>query len=185
MIVDIGGGTTEIAVISLGGLVIARSIRVAGDKLNEDIIDFAREEYNLLLGERTAEQIKIKIGSCLPLEEELTEVMRGRDLVSGLPKEITVDDKEVRKALEGSVRFLINCVKETIEQTPPELLADIMHSGIIMAGGGGLLRKFDELLARETRVPVKLAEDPLTAVVRGTGVILENVDKLRDTFTNA
>lgn len=185
MIVDIGGGTTEIAVISLGGMVTSRSIRVAGDKLNEDIIDFAREEYNLLLGERTAEQIKIKIGSCLPLEEELTEVMRGRDLVSGLPKEITVNDKEVRKALEGSVRFLINCVKETIEATPPELLADIMQSGIIMAGGGGLLRKFDELLARETKVPVKLAEDPLTAVVRGTGVILENVDKLRDTFTNA
>lgn len=182
MIVDIGGGTTEIAVISLGGMVTARSIRIAGDKFNEDIITFARDEYNLLLGERTAEQIKIEIGSCLELEEELHGVMRGRDLVSGLPKEITVSDKQVRKALAGTVRFLVGQVKETIEETPPELLADIMSNGIVLAGGGGLLRKFDQLLASETLVPVKFAEDPLTAVVRGTGVILENIDKLKDTL---
>lgn len=182
MIVDIGGGTAEIAVISLGGLVIARSVRVAGDKFNEDIINFARDEHNLLLGERTAEQIKIEIGSCLELDEELTAIMRGRDLVTGLPKEIEVKDKEIRKALEGSVRFLINSVKAVIEETPPELLADIMQNGIVLAGGGGLLRKFDEILTKETKIPLKVAEDPMTAVVRGTGVILENIDKLRGTF---
>lgn len=184
MVVDIGGGTTEIAVISLGGLVTAKSIRIAGDKMNEDIIDFAREEYNLLLGERTAEEIKIEIGSCLPLTEELQTAMRGRDLVSGLPKEITVKDKEIRKALEGSVRFLVTAIKETIEETPPELLADIMRTGIVLAGGGCLLRKFDDLLALETKVPVRLAEDPLTAVVRGTGMILENIEKLKVTMAN-
>ena len=182
MIVDIGGGTTEIAVISLGGMVTARSIRIAGDKMNEDIINFAREERNLLLGERTAEEIKIEIGSCMELEEAMESVMRGRDLSTGLPKEIIIYDKEVRDALAGSVRFLVSAVKETIEETPPELLADIMRNGIVLAGGGGLLRGFDELLAQETKVPVKLAEDPLTAVVRGTGVILENIDKLRDTL---
>ncbi len=182
MIVDIGGGTTEIAVISLGGMVTSRSIRVAGDKMNEDIINFAREERNLLLGERTAEEIKIEIGSCMELEEAMESVMRGRDLITGLPKEIIIYDKEVRDALAGSVRFLVSAVRETIEETPPELLADIMRNGIVLAGGGGLLRGFDELLAQETKVPVKLAEDPLTAVVRGTGVILENIDKLRDTL---
>lgn len=184
MIVDIGGGTTEIAVISLGGMVTARSVRVAGDRLNEDIINFARDEYNLLLGERTAEDIKIGIGSCLKLDDQLQAVMRGRDLVSGLPKEVMVNDAEIRKALSGSVKFLVEQVKSTIEETPPELLADIMTSGIVLAGGGCLLRKFDELLAMETLVPVKLAEDPLTAVVRGTGVILENIDKLRDTLVS-
>jgi len=182
MIVDIGGGTTEIAVISLGGMVTSRSIRIAGDKMNEDIINFAREERNLLLGERTAEEIKIEIGSCMELEEAMESVMRGRDLITGLPKEIIIYDKEVRDALAGSVRFLVSAVRETIEETPPELLADIMRNGIVLAGGGGLLRGFDELLAQETKVPVKLAEDPLTAVVRGTGVILENIDKLRDTL---
>ena len=182
MIVDIGGGTTEIAVISLGGMVTARSIRIAGDKMNEDIINFAREERNLLLGERTAEEIKIEIGSCMELEEAMESVMRGRDLSTGLPKEIIIYDKEVRDALAGSVRFLVSAVKETIEETPPELLADIMRNGIVLAGGGGLLRGFDELLAQETKVPVMLAQDPLTSVVRGTGVILENIDKLRDTL---
>ena len=182
MIVDIGGGTTEIAVISLGGMVTSRSIRIAGDKMNEDIINFAREERNLLLGERTAEEIKIEIGSCMELEEAMESVMRGRDLITGLPKEIIIYDKEVRDALAGSVRFLVSAVKETIEETPPELLADIMRNGIVLAGGGGLLRGFDELLAQETKVPVMLAQDPLTSVVRGTGVILENIDKLRDTL---
>lgn len=182
MIVDIGGGTTEIAVISLGGMVTSRSVRIAGDRMNEDIINFAREEYKLLLGERTAEEIKIEIGSCMELEEPMEAVMRGRDLISGLPKEMTISDKDVRAALEGSVRYLVNQVKETIEETPPELLADIMRNGIVLAGGGGLLRKFDELLSLETKVPVRLAEDPLTAVVRGTGVVLENIDKLRDTL---
>ena len=182
MIVDIGGGTTEVAVISLGGIVTSRSVRVAGDKMNEDIIDFARDKYNLLLGERTAEEIKINIGSCIELEDKLEAPMRGRDLISGLPKEIIVTDEEVRSALAGSVGYIISSIKATIEETPPELLADIMYSGIMLAGGGVLLRGFDELLSRETGVPVKIAEDPLTAVVRGTGVILENIDNLRDTL---
>lgn len=182
MIVDIGGGTTEVAIISLGGIVTSRSVRVAGDKMNEDIIDFARDKYNLLLGERTAEEIKINIGSCIELEDKLEAPMRGRDLISGLPKEIIVTDEEVRSALAGSVGYLISSIKATIEETPPELLADIMYSGIMLAGGGVLLRGFDELLSRETGVPVKIAEDPLTAVVRGTGVILENIDNLRDTL---
>ncbi|OGZ58266.1 MAG: rod shape-determining protein [Candidatus Spechtbacteria bacterium RIFCSPHIGHO2_02_FULL_43_15b] len=185
MIVDIGGGTTEIAVISLGGLVTGKSIRVAGDKMNEDIINFAREDHNILLGERTAEEIKISIGSCLDLDEELQATMRGRDLVSGLPKEILITDSEVRRALEGSVKFLVSSVKETIEDTPPELLADIMRNGIILAGGGCLLRRFDEMLQRETKVPVKLSEDPLTAVVRGTGIIVENIDRLRDSLISS
>lgn len=182
MIIDIGGGTTEIAVISLGGLVTAQSLRIAGDRMDEDIINFARDEYNLLLGERTAEEIKIEIGSCLELEERLEARMRGRDLVSGLPKEIVVSDKEIRKALENSVLLIVNAVKETVEETPPELLADIMRNGIVLAGGGGLLRKFDELLAMQTKIPVRLAEDPLTAVVRGTGVILEDIEKLKNTL---
>lgn len=184
MIVDIGGGTTEVAVISLGGIVTARSVRTAGDKMNEDIIDFARDEHSLLLGERTAEDIKINIGSCAELEEKLETPMRGRDLISGLPKEIMISDGEVRAALRGSVNYLISKIKETIEETPPELLADIMHSGIMLAGGGVLLRGFAELLAKETGIPVKIAEDPLTAVVRGTGVILENIDKLKDTLVD-
>lgn len=185
MIVDIGGGTTEVAIISLGGIVTARSVRIAGDKMNEDIIDFARDEHNLLLGERTAESIKIGIGSCRELEEKLEAPMRGRDLISGLPKEVLVTDEEVRFALRGSVNHLISSIKATIEETPPELLADIMRSGIILAGGGVLLRGFDELLSQETGIPVSIAEDPLTAVVRGTGVILENIDKLRDTLVDA
>lgn len=185
MIVDVGGGTTEIAVISLGGLVTARSIRVAGDKLDEDIINFARDEHNLLLGERTAEEIKIQTGSCLELDEALEAIMRGRDLLSGLPREVSVTDAEIRQALAGSVQFLVGSVKKTIEETPPELLADIMRSGIVLTGGGGLLRRFDDLLAQETKISVRLAEDPLTAVVRGAGAILENIDRLRDTLVSA
>lgn len=180
MIVDIGGGTTEVAVISLGGIVLSQSLRIAGDKLNEDIINFAREEFNLLLGERTAEYIKIEVGSALPLEESLSVPMRGRDIITGLPKEILVSDKEIRSALMPSLEILAKAVKATVEQTPPELLADIMEKGIILAGGGSLLRKFDELIEAETHIPVQVTEDPLTAVVRGTGVILENLDKLQD-----
>jgi len=180
MIVDVGGGTTEVAVISLGGIVVSRSLRTAGDKLNEDIIQYARQEFNLLLGEKTAEDIKIKIGSAYPLEEKLTATMRGRDLVTGLPKEITVDDSQIRKALARSVKILVNAVKGAIEATPPELVADIMNRGIILVGGGSLLRGLDQLVADQTEMPVKLAEDPLTAVVRGTGLVLENVDALKE-----
>ncbi|OGZ60876.1 MAG: rod shape-determining protein [Candidatus Spechtbacteria bacterium RIFCSPLOWO2_01_FULL_43_12] len=184
MVVDIGGGTTEVAVISLGGIVVSQSLRIAGDRLNEDIVNYAREEFNLLLGERTAENIKIELGSALPLEETLSAPMRGRDMVTGLPKEIIVTDKDIRKALAPSINALVSAIKASIEQTPPELLADIMESGIVLAGGGSLLRHFDELIRQETKMPVRIAEDPLTAVVRGTGIVLENLDKLHEVLVD-
>jgi len=180
MIVDIGGGTTEMAVISLGGEVVSRSLRVAGDELNEDIIQYARDEFNLLIGERRAEQIKIGIGSCWPLKESLEAKLRGRDLVTGLPKEVVINDNQVREALSRSVRTLISNIKGAIEETPPELVADIMDRGIILAGGGALLRGLDRLIARETQMPVELADDPLTCVVRGTGMVLEDLDALKE-----
>jgi len=239
-IVDIGGGTTEVAVISLGGIVIAKSLRIAGDKLNEDIIHFAQNEYKLLIGERTAEEIKIGIGSACVLKNSKSSTtrasarggdernssttrasarggdernssttrasarggdeaaassthtsdkngnpkrempMRGRNLVTGLPEEITVTEEEIRKAMEKSVRLIIEEIKSTIEETPPELLADIMSRGIQMAGGGSLLRGIDSLVAKETKIPTKIIEDPMTAVVRGAGMVLENLDELSD-----
>jgi len=184
MIVDIGGGTTEVAIISLGGIVISKSLRIAGDKLNEDIVHYAREEFNLLLGEKTSEDIKLAVGSAYPLEEKIETSMRGRDIVTGLPKEVTVDDSQIRKALNRSVKSLINAIKGTIEETPPELVADIMHRGIYLVGGGGLLRGLDQLVAEQTEMPVKLVEDPLTAVVRGTGMVLEDVDALSDVLVS-
>lgn len=179
LIVDIGGGTTEVAVISLGGIVTSRSLRIAGDELNEDIIAFARDQYNLLLGERTAEEIKIAVGSAHPTgQEKKTVAMRGRDLISGLPKEIIVTDEEIRKALAKSVALIVDAIKLTIEETPPELIADIMDRGIILAGGGALLKGLDQLLKETTNIPVYIAEDPLDCVVRGTGSVLENLDHL-------
>jgi rod shape-determining protein MreB len=180
MIVDIGGGTTEIAVISLGGIVISKSIRVAGDEMNESIIQYAREEFNLLLGERTAEDVKIKIGSAFPDKEVKEAVMRGRDMVTGLPKEVVVNDDQIRQALTRSVRIIVNAIKEAVEETPPELVADIMRRGITLAGGGSLLFGLDRLVAKETLMPVHLTDDPLTAVVRGTGVVIEDLDNLRE-----
>ena len=180
MIVDIGGGTTEVAIISLGGIVISKSLRVAGDKLNEDIIQYARNEYNLLIGERTAEDIKITIGSARLLENLLETTMRGRDLVSGLPKEVKVDSENIRKAMSRSIRTLVDAIKASIEDTPPELVADIMDRGIILVGGGSMLRGIDELISEQTDMPVRVAEDPLTAVVRGTGMVLEDVESLKE-----
>lgn len=180
LIVDIGGGTSDIAVISLGGIVVAKNLRVAGDKLNEDIIRFARDEFKLLLGERTAEDIKIAIGSAHELSEPMEATMRGRDLVTGLPKELIVDDSDIRRAMRHSINVLVNAVKSAVEETPPELVADIMHRGIILVGGGSLLRGLDHLIQQETKIPVRVAEDPLTAVVRGTGIILEDIDSLKD-----
>lgn len=180
LIVDIGGGTTEVAVISLGGIVASRSIRIAGDEMNEDIINFARDDYNLLLGPRTAEEIKIAIGSALPLKQPLKAPMRGRDLVTGLPKEIVVGDEEVRQAISKSVNVIVEAIKSTIEEAPPELVADILSRGIILAGGGALLRGLDRLVAEATQTQVQVADDPLTCVVRGTGVVLEDIDGLRD-----
>lgn len=181
MIVDIGGGTTEVAVISLGGIVASRSLRIAGDELNDDIIQFAKDEYNLLLGDRTAEDIKIAIGSAFPLEKgRLEAVMRGRDLVTGLPKAISVDSDQIRLALSKSVMAIVDAVKMTIEETPPELVADIMDKGIVLAGGGALLRGLDKLIALNTKMPVHLADDPLTSVVRGAGLVLEDIDLLKE-----
>lgn len=180
MIVDIGGGTTEVAVISLGGLVTAKSLRIAGDELNQNIIEYARSEFNLLLGERTAEDIKIAIGSATKIDEPLETTMRGRDLVTGLPKEVVINDEQVREALMRSVRVIVNSIKTTVEETPPELVADIMKRGIVLAGGGSLLRGLDKVLAEQTQMPVHIADDPLTCVVRGCGIVLEDIDALKD-----
>ena len=184
MVVDIGGGTTDIAVISLGGIVTSKNLRIAGDKLNDDIIRFAREEYKLLLGERTAEDIKIAIGSAYELDEPMEATMRGRDLVTGLPKEIIVDDADIRRAMRHSISILVNSIKSAVEETPPELVADIMHRGIMLVGGGSLLRGLDTLVSGETKIPVRVADDPLTAVVRGTGIILEDIDALKNVLAS-
>lgn len=179
VIVDIGGGTTEVAVISMGGVIASRSLRIAGDKLNEDIIRYLREERSLLIGETTAENLKIMLGSASPLAEELEGNVRGRDLVSGLPKEIPVDSEELRGAMQRSVRSIVSAVKSAIEETPPELIADLINRHIYLAGGGALLRELDTLIAHETKLFVKVVDDPLTAVARGCGFTLEHLDQLK------
>lgn len=184
MIVDIGGGTTEVAVISLGGIVISRSLRIAGDKMNEDIIQYCRDEFKMLLGEKTAEEIKIAIGSANELEDGLEGIIRGRDLVTGLPKELIVTDFQIRKALSRSAKAIVNAVKSAIEETPPELVADLVERGVVLAGGGSLLRGLDRLLLEQTQMPVRVAEDPLTAVVRGCGVVLEDIDALKEVLVS-
>ena len=173
MIVDIGGGTTEIAVISLGGLVVRKSLRIAGDKLDEDIIQAMRQTFNLLIGERTAEDLKIKIGAALELPETLVTAVRGRDLVSGLPKEIMVSDEHVRAALAPSLALLAEAAKDVIEATPPELITDIMDNQIVLSGGGSLLRGLAEFLQSATKMPVRVTDDPLTSVIRGIGLAME------------
>lgn len=180
MIIDIGGGTTEIAVLSLGGVVIARSMRLAGDALNENIVQYARDNFGMLIGSRTAEDVKIKIGSAYPLAEQLTASLRGRDLVSGLPKEIIVTDAHIREALGPAIKNMINNIKAVIEEIPPEIISDIMHRGIMLAGGGAQLRGLDQLIRDETKMPVMVADDPLTCVVRGTGIVVEDLEALRD-----
>ncbi|HPP75400.1 MAG TPA: rod shape-determining protein, partial [Armatimonadota bacterium] len=173
MIVDIGGGTTEVAVISLGGIVTAKSVRIAGDEIDEAIIAYIRKVYNLLIGDRTSEEVKIQIGSAYPLEEEMEMQVRGRDLVTGLPRSATVTSTEIREAINDPVYAIIESIKLTLEATPPELSADIMDRGIVLAGGGALLRGLDRLLSAETQMPVHIAPDPLSAVVIGTGKALE------------
>jgi rod shape-determining protein MreB len=180
MIVDIGGGTTEVAIMSMGGVVSSRSLRIAGDEMDDDIIAYAREKFNLLLGERTAEDIKIAVGSAIEQKDKLEAPMRGRDLVTGLPKEIIVNDTQIREALTKSLDAILESIKATMEETPPELLADIMDKGIIIAGGGALLRGLDRRIEIETGTQVHIADDPLTAVVRGTGIVLEDLDLLSD-----
>ncbi|MBI5415723.1 MAG: rod shape-determining protein, partial [Candidatus Omnitrophica bacterium] len=179
MIIDIGGGTTELAVISLGGLVFSKSIRIAGDEMDGAIIEYLRKTYNLMIGERTAEEIKIRIGSAFPLEEELQMDVRGRDLISGLPKTISITSVEIREALQEPVQAIVDASKTTLEQTPPELAADLIDRGIVMAGGGALLRGLDKRIAEETGLPVHIADDPLTAVVLGTGHVLNMQPRLR------
>ncbi|MFA4906576.1 MAG: rod shape-determining protein [Candidatus Margulisiibacteriota bacterium] len=179
MIVDIGGGTTEVAVLALGGIVVSKSIRVAGDEMDEAIVSHCRKNYNLLIGERTAEQIKIDIGSAYPLPEEKTIEVRGRDLVTGLPKTLTLTSSEIRDALAEPVATVVDAVRMTLEKTPPELAADIMDRGIVMAGGGSLLRGLDKYLAQETDMSVYVVDDPISCVAYGTGKILEEIDTLK------
>lgn len=180
MIIDIGGGTTDIAVISLGGIVNAKSLRVAGDKLNNDIISYIRDEFKILIGDRTAENVKIAIGSVMTQRVPIESSIKGRDLVTGLPREVIITDADIREALAASVQHLVESTKEVLEGTPPELLSDIMNRGIVLVGGGALLGGLSDLLARELKVPIHVADDPLTSVVRGTGIILEDVEAFRD-----
>ena len=179
MIVDIGGGTTEVAVISLGGVVTSRSIRIASDEMDDAIISHVKKAYNLLIGERTAEFIKIQIGTAYPLKTMEMEEVRGRDLVSGLPKTVQITSEEIHKALSEPVTSIIDAIKATLELTPPELAADIMDRGIVMAGGGSLLRGLDQLVMEETGMPVHIADEPMLTVVYGAGKVLENIDVLR------
>ncbi|MCL2178733.1 MAG: rod shape-determining protein [Proteobacteria bacterium] len=179
MIVDIGGGTSDVAVISLAGIVHSRSVRVGGDKMDEAIIQYVKRKYNLLIGERTAEQIKIGVGMAYPADEVSSMEVKGRDLVAGVPRTLTVTSEEIRDALAEPVNAVIDAVKMTLERTPPELAGDIADRGIVLAGGGALLKNFDTLLREETGLPVFLAEDPLTAVVKGAGKALESLDILR------
>jgi rod shape-determining protein MreB len=179
MIVDIGGGTTEVAVISLGGIVVSRSIRVAGDEMDQEIVLYARQKHNLLIGERMAEEVKIAVGSAYPLAEEKLVTLRGRDLVTGLPKSIEVSSVEIREAISGSVAQIVEAVRTTIEETPPELVSDLMAEGIALAGGGALLAGLEERLSHETKMRVYRADDPLTCVVRGAGESLEEIEILQ------
>lgn len=179
MVVDIGGGTTEIAVISLSGVVTWKSISIAGDELNKNIVQYARDVFNLLLGERVAETIKMKIGSATELPEPLEMEMRGRDLLTGLPKEIMVSDAQIREAITRSIRQIVEHIKATLEITPPELVADIYERGLVLAGGGALLRGIDKVIAKAAEIPVRITDDALTAVVRGTGLLFDNEALLR------
>jgi rod shape-determining protein MreB len=183
MVVDIGGGTTEVAVISLGGIVVSRSVRVAGDEVDEAIVDYVKKEYNLLLGDRTAEQLKLAIGSAWPYSEEPSAEIRGRDLVTGLPKTVVVSAQEVREGIEEPVQAIVDAVKYCLDKTPPELAADIMARGIMLTGGGALLRGLDVRVASETGTPVISSERPLQSVVLGAGICLEEFERLREVLS--
>jgi rod shape-determining protein MreB len=176
MVVDIGGGTSEVAVFSMGGIVVSRSLRVAGDEMDQDIIDYVRNKYNLLIGERMAEKVKISIGSAYPLKEEKTEVLRGRNLVSGLPEAVEVSSVEVREAVSNSVKIIVDTIRDAIDEVPPELVADLMEVGVCLAGGGSQLQGLPERLSNELRMRVWLAEDSLTCVARGAGRVLEDLE---------
>jgi len=179
MVVDIGGGTSEVAVISLGGIVVSRSLRIGGDELDDAIVLYVKKEYNLMIGERTAEDIKIRVGSAYMLEEETKHVISGRDLVTGLPKELEISSVEIREALAEPINSIIDSIKYTLEKTPPELAADIMEKGIMLTGGGALLKGLDQLIHKETGIPVKIAEYPLDCVALGTGKVLDSLETLK------
>jgi len=179
MIVDVGGGTTDVAVISLAGTVYSRSVRIAGNEMDDAIIQYLKRKYNLLIGERTAEQVKIDLGSAFPLKEEIKLEIKGRDLIEGVPRTLTITDEEIREALAEPVTTIVEAVRMALERTPPELSADIMDKGIVLSGGGSMLRGLDQRLRNETGLPVVLAEDPLSSVVLGTGRVLEDIDLLR------
>jgi rod shape-determining protein MreB and related proteins len=179
MVIDIGGGTTDIAIISLGGIVRSKNLRIAGDKLNNDIISYIRNEFKILIGEKTAEYIKMTVGSVTP-GESLETTIRGRDLVTGLPREVVITDSDIREAMASSIDTLVDSAKEVLETTPPEILSDVMNRGIYLVGGGALIKGLSTLLSTTLRLPVYIAEDPLTAIARGTGIILENLEKYKD-----
>lgn len=183
IVVDIGGGTTEVAVISLGGIVAAKSVRVGGDKLDIDIINYIKKKYNLLIGERTAENIKIEVGNAFPLEQELQTEIKGRNLLTGLPENIFVTSIEIREALIDSLQEVLEAIRVTLEKTPPELSADIIDQGIVLTGGGALLRGIDQLISQETGMHVRCADNPLDCVALGSGIVLENMDKLSSVFS--
>ncbi|MFH1866930.1 MAG: rod shape-determining protein [Patescibacteria group bacterium] len=180
LIIDIGGGTTEMAIISLGGVVTSQSLRTAGDEFTESIVQYLRDHFNLLIGVKTAEDVKIKLGTVVTQAKPIVMAVRGRDLVTGLPREVTVTDVEVREALIKIVKMILEHMRATIENTPPELAADIFERGVVMVGGGSLLKGLDQLIATQLSIPVQIADDPLTCVVRGTGIILEDLERMRD-----
>ena len=184
MVVDIGGGTTDIAIISMGGAVVSKSLKIAGDKFNQDIINFVRDEFKLMIGEPTAEEIKIAVGSALPLDEKLEIAVRGRDLSTGLPREVIVKNNHARAALARSLRQIVDAVKEVIEIAPPELVGDIYKNGVYLCGGGSLLRGIDVLIAKELSVAARIIDDPLTCVARGIGIVVENFEKHKQLLDN-
>ena len=185
IIVDIGGGTTEVAVISLGGIVVSHSLRVAGDELDEDIVNYIKREMNLAIGDTTAEQIKMQIGCAMPLMAEMSMDVRGRDLTDGLPRTVKVTSTQIEDAMKESISKIVEIVKLTLEKTPPELASDIMEKGIVLAGGGALIKNLDKLLSQKTGMPVYIAQDPLDCVVKGTGKTLEDLDRLKSVLINA
>lgn len=185
IIVDIGGGTTEVAVISLGGIVVSHSLRIAGDELDEDIVNYIKKEMNIAIGETTAEQLKLQIGCATPLMTELSMEISGRDLNTGLPKTAIVTSSQIQEAIKSSINSIVEVIKMTLEKTPPELASDIMEKGIILAGGGALIKNLDKLLSEKTKMPVYIAENPLDCVVKGTGKTLEDLEKLKHVLINA
>ena len=185
MIVDIGGGTTEVAVISLGGIVVSHSIRIAGDELDEDIVNYIKRETNLAIGETTAEQIKMEIGCAMPLMTKMSMEVRGRDLSNGLPRNIIITSSQIEEAMQESIKKIVDVIKITLEKTPPELASDIMEKGIYLAGGGALIKNLDKLVNKETGMPVYIAEEPLECVVRGTGKTVEDLERLKSVLINA